>query len=152
MEPRDPSFEGVEGDVRRIDERHQSALHRIDERHSASWSAHKEIHAQEQEAIRVALQNMEKRLDGMNEWRGTIGDRDARLATRESVTSLEARFTRFEEDTRRRFEEMGVELRREVRPGQDMKTSQAAIIAAVVLVIMFIGFLITIANFVGPGS
>jgi hypothetical protein len=148
VDPPFTSSDGIlEGELRRIDERHKSALHRVDERHVASWEAHKDVHHQEQEAIKVALANQEKRLDALNELRGVVDDREKTFATKEAFGSLEQRFTRFEEDTRRRFEEMGVELRRESRPGQDLKLGTSTIISVIVIGISILGFIIVVANY-----
>ena len=124
----------------------------IKEMIKARWVAHDQVHAQEQEALRISVGVLDKRADNANEWRGAMDDRETTLARKETLAVLEARMTRveqdfsarldrFEQDTRARFEGMERLLRAEARPGQDLKTSWGAIIGAIGLLATILAIL-----------
>src|SRR5687768_12941196 len=126
------------------------------------WRAHESLHHQEQQAVQVAVEAMDKRLDSMNEFRAQMNDMAREFATKESTdkatTGLESRLFRLEEDTRRRFEvgeatardrfeKSGHEGRVALRPLEDERTGRVAIIAAIVLVGTILGMIVLAANF-----
>jgi hypothetical protein len=123
---------------------------RLDQRHDDDWDNHEKLHSQEQEAVRVAVATMDKRLDSMNEFRAQMGDMTRTFATKETVdkavASLEARLSRMEEDTRRRFEEGGRESRVALRPLEDANAGRGAIIAAIAVVGSILAIIVIVMN------
>lgn len=126
------------------------------------WHEHRLTHNQDSEALRVAQAAIDHRLDTANHLNERMEAMTATYVTREAVDravgTLEARVERNEIDARRRDElkeakintlekEMGIELRREVRPSQDRAVGQGAIWAAIVGAITLIGIIIALANF-----
>ncbi len=126
------------------------------------WHEHRLTHAQEGEAIRVSQRAIDQRLDAANHLNERIEVLVSTYATRDSVDrsvgTLESRVERNEIDARRRDElkeakinqlekDLGIELRREVRPVQDRAVGQAAIWAAIIGVIAVIGVIVTLANY-----
>jgi hypothetical protein len=139
---------------------------RIQEVKDLHWKEHEDTHAQEHKALELAMANMDKRLDGMNEFRAQMGDQNKTFATKDetnrAITNLEGRLFRLEEDTRRRFElgeatardrfeKTGHETRTTLRPLEDMKVGQGAVIAAIIFGISLLGAIVLIANFVTAG-
>lgn len=125
------------------------------------WHEHRETHKQEQQAITVANVNLDARLHALNDVRKQTNDVLSHMMTKDAaekqVATIEARVDRGEQDSRRRFElsdakfatlerDMGIELRKEVRPAQDKATGQTAIIAAILAGITILGFIIVVMN------
>ena len=108
------------------------------------WEAHARVHEQEHEALRLALVNLEKRLDALNELRGLVGDRDRQFVTFPALTALTQAVDEFKTDTRRRFEAMDVLMRAEARPGQDLKSNWGAIIGFIGLLAVLLGIYLSL--------
>jgi hypothetical protein len=130
------------------------------------WTEHRETHAQQAEAIRLAYAGMDKRLDAMNEFRAQISDMTGTFATKESVDksvgNVEARVERGELDARRRDElkeakindlekQLGREMRAEVRPVQDMKVGQGALVAAIAVAVSLISIIVWVLSLAPAG-
>jgi hypothetical protein len=137
-------------------------VQRLQEVKDLHWHEHALTHAKEGEAIHIAQAAMDKRLDAMNHLNNRIESMSNEFPNKEAIDrqfgNLEARVDRGEQDTRLRFErldsklntlekEMGFELRKEVRPVQDMRVGQGAIIAAIAVAISLISIIVVLANF-----
>lgn len=134
--------------------------------------AHDALHKQEHEERKVALNNLNSRMTGFPQ----------EFASQSLVKDMGDRLTRFETDTRIRFEQserrtvegqqelerklvasmaliekrlnegltlVGERARQEGRPGQDLRTSQGAVIAAIIFAAVVIGAVIAVMTFVG---
>ena len=99
----------------------------------------------------MAVSTLDRRLEGMNEFRAALVEQQRNYALGSVVDTERV-------DTRRRFElleaklhdlekRLGRDLRAEVRPVQDHITGQAAIIAAVVACAAILGSVIIAVNF-----
>jgi hypothetical protein len=126
------------------------------------WGAHTESHQAKDRADDAALAAMNHRLEGMNEFRAQINELTRTLAPRDVVdtliSSIASRLESEKVDTRLRFEkseakinalekEMGRELRAEVRPVQDARVGQLAVVSAVVIGISILSVVIVVANY-----
>jgi hypothetical protein len=129
--------------------RAEVALHirRLDERHDSDWAAHQAVHQRELVAVEKVAASIEKRFDDANEWRGTISDRDQRLASQEALEAIKKELTDFKHDTRLRMENMGDLIRKEVRPVQDARVGQVALVAALIIGVSVISAVIAVANY-----
>lgn len=143
--------EGLRGEAAAQSRFAEERMERLQEVKNLHWHEHSATHLQQEEAVRVAVTALDKRLDAMNEFRNALTEQASRFVTATAVDSEKA-------DTRRRFElveaklntlekEMGRELRSEVRPVQDAKVGQSAIIAAMVVGVSILGVLIVLANY-----
>lgn len=119
--------------------------------------AHEAVHVQQHRAIDAAVSSLDKRLEGLNELRKVVVERDKAYATIAALAGVQLAIESEKVDTRLRFERiesrlndmvtsLSREARNEGRPGQDLKNSQAAIIAAVLFAVAVIGIIIAIAN------
>ena len=129
------------------------------------WRAHDALHLAQDRSDDAANEAVEKRLGILNNDKTQIRDILTTVATRESVdvalTSSNRNIESEKADTRRRFEtleakfyelekDLSQEIRKEVRPGQDMKVGQGAIVAAVLFLITLLGGLVVVMNLVSP--
>jgi hypothetical protein len=126
-------------------------LHRIDQRHDDDWSGHRLLHEQADSHTNASVVALDKRLDGMNEFR-------QQLTEQAKTFSTTTEFGAEKVDTRRRFEmlenkintlerDMGTAMRAEVRPVQDARVGQMAIVSAVVIGISILSVIIVVANY-----
>lgn len=128
------------------------------------WAEHNRTHAKESEAIHTASNALDRRLTDMNHLNARIESLTREFPTKESIdqrlNGIEARIERNEVDARLRDERkegklyeleknFGIELRKEVRPVQDSRVSQAAVIAAVFGAVTLIIFAVAMFNFLG---
>ncbi len=130
------------------------------------WRSHESLHLAQDRSDDAANEALEKRLGILNNDKIQIREILASVATRESVdlalTASNRNIESEKSDTRRRFEmlegkihelekNLSKDIQVESRPGQDMKTSQAAIIAAIGVVATILGIVIVVMNLVtGP--
>ncbi len=128
------------------------------------------LYDRDHEAVRVALQTLDNRLAGFpKEFSslsalGELGERMTRFEddTRQRLEKIDQRagdatialerklvdgLAQIEKRLNEGLKISGVEARAEGRPGQDLKTSQGAIIAAIVLATIILGAIISVATF-----
>ena len=130
------------------------------------WRSHESMHIAQDRSDDAANDALEKRLGILNNDKVQIRDILATVATRESVEVALAASNRNIEsekaDSRRRFEMLEAkiyelekslikDIRTEARPGQDLKTSQGAIIAAIGIVATILGVLVVVMNLFAGG-
>ncbi len=154
--------EALRSEMRGVGDVAMERMARFMEVKELHWIEHRATHTQERDAIHLAQAAIDHRLDTMNHLNERIENLIATFPTRESVDrsvgTLEARVERNEIDARRRDElkeakinqlekDLGIELRREVRPVQDKAAGQGAIWAAIMGAVILISIVIAIANF-----
>src|SRR5687768_7150154 len=157
-DPRPNPIVGAEGmagppqvgaQISAVEKKSDEAIASVRREIDSSWTAHQRQHDQEQDAVDKAVVTMDKRLDGLNELRQAMSDRDKSFATLDSLTETNKRLDRFETDTRARFEGMERMLRSESRPGQDMSLKSGAVIAAILFAVTIVGVVIAVVSFLG---
>ncbi len=132
----------------------------------AAWQSHQSLHLAQERSDDAANEALEKRLGILNNDKVQIREILGTVATRESVdvalTSSNRNIESEKSDSRRRFEmleskihelekDLSKDISREARPGQDMKTGQAAIIAAIGVVGTVLAVIVVALNILsGP--
>ncbi len=154
--------DALRGEMKGLDAVAMERMARFMELKNLHWDEHRLTHSQESEANRLAQRAIDQRLEAANHLNERIEGITSTFSTQaaldRAVGALEARVERNEIDARRRDElkeakinqlekDLGIELRREVRPVQDARVGQAAIWAAVIGAIALIGIIITLANY-----
>lgn len=148
--------------VSAIEKKADEAVSSIRREEELRWHGHLKQHSQEQEAVEKAVVAMDKRLDGLNELRQAMNDRDKSFTPISAHDELARRIDRAELDSRQRFENLDKrindlstmasrEAREQGRPGQDLKSNQSAIVAVVLFAVTVIGFLVVVVNFLSRG-
>ena len=110
------------------------------------------------ENIEKALASIDRRFDGVNEFRGALADLSKMMATKQDVTnladkviaadeSLEARFEALWQRNRDDIDSLGRRL--DLRQGQDLgsKITTTTLVTVVTLAIAAIGLLVLLANY-----
>ncbi|MBA2707353.1 MAG: hypothetical protein H0U59_06075 [Gemmatimonadaceae bacterium] len=130
------------------------------------WRSHESMHIAQDRSDDAANEALEKRLGILNNDKIQIREILSSVATRESVDlALQAANRSIESekaDTRRRFETLEAKIHEleknlskdiqvESRPGQDLRTSQGTIIAAIGIMATILGVIVVVMNLVsGP--
>lgn len=126
---------------------HDHAHSAHEQLHRVTETSHREQHISEQRAVEAAVASMDKRLEGMNEFRESLRDQSQTFARKDALDALDAQ-------VERRYEELRslVQTEKEERRGQEgvkrgMSQTTAVIVGAIGLAATLITIVVLIANF-----
>ncbi len=106
-----------------------------------------EMHSHQEERFDDAMSGIDKRFDGVNEFRNALGDLSALMATKDSMTRVEEIFTAAARAMDNRI--AAVEKRIDVREGQEAgsRLTKAGLYTALGITIASVGAFVILANY-----
>jgi len=122
--------------------------------HDVEAGAHQAMHDAEERAVKAAVSAMDKRLDGMNEFRDQLRDQAGTFVRTPEMQALEKQFRSDLESMDKRIDTEREERREQqsLRVGtqQGISQSTAFIVGAVGLVGAILGVIVIVSNFLTP--
>lgn len=137
-------------------DRHRLSDHRVsheqahaghEKLHEAFADAHKQQHASENDAVKAATTALDRRLDGMNEFRAALTEQSQTFARKDALDALDVQAGRQYEELRALIQTEREERRANEGVKRGMSQTTGIIVGAIGVAATLISILVIFANF-----
>jgi ABC-type transporter Mla subunit MlaD len=106
-----------------------------------------EVGQHQEETFKAAMTSIDKRFDGVNEFRDALSDLSALMATKDNVIRVEEKFEEAIRSVRERVDQQ--EKRLDLREGQSLgtKVTTGVLVTIVGIAIALVGMVVVLANY-----